>query len=184
MMTSPSGCGTWQPAPAPEPSKGMRVVYCVQALPDGNVVSGSDDRTIKVWDTGRGLCLKTMAGHTGAVTCMQQLPDQKLVSGSWDKTIKVWDLRSGECLKTLSTGDDELGYMCLLPNGHVVAGGFWYTSESAAKIWDLDSGKCVRSLPEDMRVAYAQVLQTGELVTGDYYGRIMICDSRAWLLNE
>ena len=36
----------------------------VAVLSDGRVVSGSDDETLKVWDSVSGRCLQTLSGHT------------------------------------------------------------------------------------------------------------------------
>ncbi len=41
-------------------------VNCVAALPNGHVVSGSWDRTLKVWDASSGECLGTLRGHTSS----------------------------------------------------------------------------------------------------------------------
>ena len=39
-------------------------VWCVVGLPNGCVVSGSRDSTLKVWDASSGKCLRTLSGHT------------------------------------------------------------------------------------------------------------------------
>ena len=67
-------------------------VLCVAALPRDRIVSGSRDKTLRVWDVseGGGNCLQTMRGHTGWVNCVGILPDGRVVSGSRDKTLKVW----------------------------------------------------------------------------------------------
>ena len=69
-------------------------VLCVAALPRDRIVSGSRDKTLRVWDVseGGGNCLQTMRGHTGWVNCVGILPDGRVVSGSRDKTLKVWGL--------------------------------------------------------------------------------------------
>ena len=69
-------------------------VLCVTALPRDRIVSGSRDKTLKVWDVseGGGNCLQTMRAHTGWVNCVGVLPDGRIVSGSRDKTLKVWGL--------------------------------------------------------------------------------------------
>ena len=39
-------------------------------FPDGRrVVSGSDDKTLKVWDVATGECVATLRGHSDSVRC-------------------------------------------------------------------------------------------------------------------
>ncbi len=38
--------------------------------PDGTLASGSDDRTIKIWNTITGQEIKTLTGHTDYVDCL------------------------------------------------------------------------------------------------------------------
>ena len=66
--------------------------------PDGKTLaSGSDDKTIKLWDVETGREQATLKGHTDAVTSVAFSPDGKtLASGSDDKTIKLWDVATGK----------------------------------------------------------------------------------------
>ena len=45
-------------------NKWWQIVYAVAVLSDGRVVSGSADKTLKVWDSVSGRCLQTLKGHT------------------------------------------------------------------------------------------------------------------------
>lgn len=53
------------------------------------LVSGSHDRTVKIWNRDNGACEKTLVGHRGAVTCLD-LSDDMIVSGSDDGEVLVW----------------------------------------------------------------------------------------------
>ncbi|MDJ0845960.1 WD40 repeat domain-containing protein [Crocosphaera sp.] len=77
-------------------------VLSVVVTADGNkIISGSEDKTIKVWDLHRGKELRTFTGHSNRVDSVVVTPDgNKIISGSWDETIKVWDLHTGNCLAT------------------------------------------------------------------------------------
>jgi tricorn protease-like protein len=61
--------------------------------PDGRrLTTGSEDRTIKLWDTMTGEEVFTLRGHTGGVLSVAFSPDgQRIASGSWDRTVRVWD---------------------------------------------------------------------------------------------
>ena len=66
------------------------------------ILSGSGDKTIKIWEISSGKCIKTLEGHNETVTSVSYSPDGKYISsGSLDKTIKIWEISRGECIRTL-----------------------------------------------------------------------------------
>ncbi|KAL7904675.1 WD40-repeat-containing domain protein [Trichoderma velutinum] len=66
------------------------------------IASGSQDRTVKLWDPETGLCIKTLEGHTGEIWSVAWAPDQKHVaSASDDSSVKIWDSTNGLCKFTL-----------------------------------------------------------------------------------
>ena len=64
-------------------------------LRDGNqILSGSEDLTIRVWDAKTARQLLSLEGHSDAVFSVSFSWDGKLVtSGSDDETIRIWDAR-------------------------------------------------------------------------------------------
>lgn len=55
------------------------------------LASGSQDHTIRVWNTAFGSTLFCFSGHTGPVTCIRWAGDNLIYSASYDKTIKIWN---------------------------------------------------------------------------------------------
>ena len=76
-------------------------INCISVLPDGRVLSGSDDHTIRVWDAITGQCLQTLVGHEKEINCAAVLPNGWVVSGSLDHTLRVWNLTTGQCMQTI-----------------------------------------------------------------------------------
>jgi WD40 repeat protein len=79
------------------PAGHARDVNALAWSPDGTkLASGSDDKTILIWNpvTGEELCKLT--GHMGRVTglCFDR-SSQILASCSWDETLRLWDSATG-----------------------------------------------------------------------------------------
>ncbi|KAG6335174.1 hypothetical protein ID866_3918 [Astraeus odoratus] len=94
-------------------------VYCLD-FDTSRIITGSRDRTIKVWCIRTGACIATFEGHTGSVLCLKFERDWDMgsdgvvrgfmVSGSSDCTVCVWDListpvDSDECADATSDSD-------------------------------------------------------------------------------
>ncbi|MFH1197783.1 MAG: NB-ARC domain-containing protein [bacterium] len=120
-------------------------VSSLSITPDGKrVVSGSEDKTLRVWEIESSECLRTLEGHTDTVSSVSITPDGKrAVSGSWDKTLRVWDIESGECLRTLEGHTDDVSSLSITPDGKRAVSGSW---DKTLRVWDIEIGECLRTL--------------------------------------
>jgi WD40 repeat protein len=112
--------------------------------PDGRqIISGSQDRTIKLWDVVTGREIRTFSGHTNSVVSVAFSPDgRQIVSGSFDRTIKLWDVVTGREISTFS-GHSHLVYsVAFSPDGRqIVSGSF----DRTIKLWDLATSREIRT---------------------------------------
>ena len=67
-------------------------VTALAILPDGRLVSGSDDKTIKIWSLPSGEC-ETLENGT-RVSSLVVLPDERLAVGNMHSTINLWDIKT------------------------------------------------------------------------------------------
>ncbi|GMH64615.1 hypothetical protein TrST_g10092 [Triparma strigata] len=73
---------------------------------DGSrIVSGSDDKTLKLWDVKLGETLKSFEGHRREVfgVAITKAGDT-IVSGSLDKTCRIWNAETGAETKKIAVG--------------------------------------------------------------------------------
>ena len=122
----------------------FQAVSSVAISPDGqNLVSGNQDKTIKIWNLASGKLIRTLEGHSSIVNCVAISADgQTLVSGSLDNTIKIWNLASGKLIRTLEGHSSSVASVAISPDGQTLVSG----SANTIKIWNLASGKLIRTL--------------------------------------
>ncbi len=99
-------------------------VNAVAITPDGKqIISASDDKTIKVWDLMSGEEQFTITGHRDWVEAIAITPDgQKLISSSRDNTLKIWDLATGEIIASF-TGEGAINCCAVAPDGVTIVAG-------------------------------------------------------------
>lgn len=85
----------------------------------GMVVTGSGDKTVRIWNLADFSCLRTFEGHANSVLKVVWLPpssDDKhrggrnvhVASAAGDGLVKVWDVQDGECAATLDNHTDRV----------------------------------------------------------------------------
>ncbi|GLC50647.1 hypothetical protein PLESTB_000402900 [Pleodorina starrii] len=101
---------------------------------DFKFVTGSDDSTVRVFDTFRGQEL-SMTGHGGDVRWVDWHPTKGVIAScSKDACIKLWDPRVGSCLSTLHGHKNGIFQVKWNLNGH------WLLScsrDQLAKLYDV-----------------------------------------------
>ncbi|MBX7211955.1 MAG: pentapeptide repeat-containing protein [Verrucomicrobiaceae bacterium] len=119
---------------------GELVTACAWS-PDGQqVLSGSDDNTLKLWDARSGQCRLTLQGHKDSVSACAWSPDgEQVLSGSDDHTLKLWDARSGQCRLTLQGHEGSMYACAWSPDSQQVLSGSY---DHTLKLWDARSGQC------------------------------------------
>lgn len=140
------------------------------------LASGSEDTTIKIWDTGSGRQLITLKGHKKVVTKVTFSPDDaRLASCSEDGTIKLWDAVTGRELTTLEGSTAEVTYVAFSPDGTQLAS---VSRDFKIKLWDVVSGKEQRNLYSTDPVARVAFSPDGKRLAGEsWLGQIMMWDT-------
>ncbi len=115
-------------------------ITAVAYSPDGRwIVTGSRDKTAKVWDAASGRELHTLKGHTAQIFSVAFSPDgQRIATGSYDLTAKVWETANGQELLTLKGHGQQVDSVAFSPDGlRIVTGSFDHT----AKVWESANGQ-------------------------------------------
>jgi coatomer subunit beta' len=80
-------------------------VNCVSYYHGGErpyLVSGGDDRSVRVWDYQNKACVQVLTGHTHNVSAVEFHPSLPvLLSGGEDGSIRVWNSSTYRLIKTL-----------------------------------------------------------------------------------
>lgn len=120
-------------------------VYCLVWVGNNKVVSGSRDRSIKLWNLnekkGSSLVL-TKTGHEGSVLCLRVSADMSfLVSGSSDATCLIWSLPDFSPQRRLAGHSGGVLDVCIIGSTIISS-----SRDATIRVWDKNSGNEIRRL--------------------------------------
>ncbi|KND04708.1 uncharacterized protein SPPG_00417 [Spizellomyces punctatus DAOM BR117] len=154
-------------------------------MPYGTLVTGSADRSVRVWDLSSHRCAALLQGHTGWVRAVQ-VKDQVLMSGSGDHSIRQWNLSNLPPLPAAPPGNlasspfytPEADEVCVhMFRGHTGGVGClmfddqWLVSGSVDKTvrqWDRETGNEVAVLRSEKWVDGNHMDKVDRLLIGDF----------------
>ncbi|KAJ7143935.1 WD40-repeat-containing domain protein [Mycena epipterygia] len=123
-------------------------VRCVAFAQDGTrLASGSDDKTIRVWNVSTGEKERTFSGHSAWVRSVIFSPNgSRIASGSDDGTIRIWNVSTGENQLKLTAPSDWMRSVAFSLDGLYVSG----TSQDTTRMWNLQTGDLKEEIRHDM----------------------------------
>uniref|UniRef100_A0A6U6B6P7 Lissencephaly-1 homolog n=1 Tax=Guillardia theta TaxID=55529 RepID=A0A6U6B6P7_GUITH len=110
-----------------------------------DVITCSEDASIKLWDLDSGRLSSTLKGHTASVNDVSLNSDGTvLASGSSDLSVKLWKLGdSNECLRTLRGHEHSVSGVAWINSDELVISA---SRDTTIKVWEAKSGYCVKTL--------------------------------------
>lgn len=108
-----------------------------------NLISVSNDTTIKVWNAHQGYCLSTLRSHKDYAKCLAAAKDREIVaSAGFDRMIYIWDVQVLTMLtatkntvttKPLDGSKDSIYSLAMTNCGNLIASG---STERVIRLWD------------------------------------------------
>jgi WD40 repeat protein/mono/diheme cytochrome c family protein len=167
------------------------VVAAVFSADGKRVLSGGDDRTLRLWDAETAREIQVFSGHEGWVKSLAFGPDDKTVlSGATDATVRLWDVETGKDLRQFRKHAESVVAVAFLDQGRATLSA---SRDAKVRIWQLEkppaptpnpyeSSKIDPPNPSLSRLAPTTELKPSAMIPiGGTVGALHLSPNRKWL---
>ncbi len=108
------------------------------------IVTGSEDRSARVWNVGDGALVATIAGHNAAVTAVALNADGgQATTAAADKVLTVWNVADGAQVRTLEGHGDTIASLAYTSDGSQVVSG---SADGSVRVYNAGDGQLARTI--------------------------------------
>ena len=127
------------PAPVQTFSGHEGSVFAVDISPDKQqVLTGSQDDTMRLWSASDGETQRIFSGHSGDIRSVTFSDDMRFAaSGATDTTVRIWNLDSQRAVLPLTGHSNNVRHVAFVPGGSALISG---SDDGTVRLWDTASG--------------------------------------------
>jgi WD40 repeat protein len=128
--------------PVGPPLTHQGAVWAVAFSPDGKMVlTGSADKTARLWEAGTGKAIGVPLRHQGEVLAVAFSPDGSMVlTGAQDRTARLWKAGTWQALGRPLRHQGIVTAVAFCPDGRTLLTG---SEDKTARLWDAVTGTAV-----------------------------------------
>ncbi|CAM9389207.1 unnamed protein product, partial [Chrysoparadoxa australica] len=146
---------------------------------NGNLISGSWDSLIKVWNPQTWLCERTLSDHTGTIRCFAVVDDDKLISGSDDCTIKIWNSETWTLVRSLTDHDDIINAVVMCHSRLASC-----SDDGNIKLWNTATWQCEVTIHHESGGVLSLAVCGDKLVSGSDDAVIKVYSTQSWACEK
>ncbi|WWC91179.1 uncharacterized protein L201_006120 [Kwoniella dendrophila CBS 6074] len=150
------------------------------------LLSGSTDRSIRLWNPSLGKEIKCYNGHAQEVLALDITHDNaKFASCGGDRTVFLWDVPTGSVVRRMQGHFGKINAVAFSPDSQVLASaGF----DAKVMLWDMrtSSRDPLQTLKEAKSTITSMILpeNSSQIITGSNDGYLRTYDLKFGLLTE
>ena len=110
----------------------MRIIWYLELTSKSNLLSCSEDNTVKLWQLETGQILKSIE-FDGPVYCVKNLNDDLILVGLYNGEIQIYSLEENKNIRTISAHSSYVYRLNLLSNGNLLSG----SGKGDIKLWKI-----------------------------------------------
>jgi len=122
---------------------------CLFPGSDNQILTGSGDATVALWDIESGSVLQTFHGHSSDVMTIDLAPGPNLnlfASGACDNVAYLWDMRTGDYVQYFEGHTSDINSVKFHPCGDAIATG---SDDASCRLFDLRADREVAVYSKD-----------------------------------
>ena len=120
------------------------IISSIIQITSGNIVSGSYDSKIYIWDIREKEPIKDIQ-EEGSILCLLELKPNCLLAGNNKNKINLWDLEKNEKIYVYSGHYLEVNCLIMCDNNYFASS----SKDKTIKIWDYNKREEERAIPSD-----------------------------------